>query len=216
MRITSRRIGQATAALAAAAMMAACSYSAASEFEQEEGGTPTYLEFDAHTTLYPPEGGNYQNGGIINNIGDRLVYQDPETLDFEPWLATEWEVNDDATEFTFTLREDVTFSDGAPLTAEVVAGNFDLYGQGDSGRALIGSEAANNCECSDVNDAHPMTFHSPDTSPSFLHATTTLNSAILPPDTIEFAHVVLGPRNAVNVIGTGPFVIDSEDLGIYL
>ncbi|HLR56679.1 MAG TPA: TIGR04028 family ABC transporter substrate-binding protein [Beutenbergiaceae bacterium] len=216
MRITSRRIVQATAALAAAAMMAACSSSAASESEQEEGGTLTYLEFDAHTTLYPPEGGKYQNGGIINNIGDRLVYQDPETLDFEPWLATEWEVNDDATEFTFTLREDVTFSDGAPLTAEVVAANFDLYGQGDSGRALIVSEAVNNYESSEVIDEHTVRFHFTDPSPGFLQATSTINSAILSPDTIEFAHEGFGPGNAVNVIGTGPFVIDSEDIGTSL
>src|SRR5690625_4465726 len=136
MRITPRRSVQATAALAAAAMMAAGSSTAASESDHAEGGILTYLEFAAHTTLYPPEGGTYQNGGIINNIGDRLVYQDPETLDFEPWLATEWEVNDDATEYTFTLREDVTFSDGAPLTAGVVAADFDLHGHGDTEGAL--------------------------------------------------------------------------------
>src|SRR5690625_2577025 len=197
MRSTPRRIVQATAALAAAAMMAACSSSAASEPAQAEGGTLTYLEFAAHTTLYPPEGGTYQNGGIINNIGDRLVYQDPETLDFEPWLATEWEVNDDATEFTFTLREDVTFSDGAPLTAEVVAANFYLYGQGDSGRALIVSEAVNNYESSEVIDEHTVRFHFTDPSPEFLQATSTINSAILSPDTIEFAHEGFGPGNEI-------------------
>ena len=42
-----------------------------------------------------------------------------------PWLAESWEVNDDATEFTFHLRDDVTFSDGTPLTADVVKANFD-------------------------------------------------------------------------------------------
>lgn len=216
MRITSRRIVQATAALAAAAMIAACSSSAASESEPGEGGTLTYLEFAAHSTLYPPEGGTYQNGGIINNIGDRLVYQDPETLDFEPWLATEWEVNDDATEYTFTLREGVTFSDGTPLTTEVVAANFDLYGRGDSGRALIVSEAVNNYESSEVVDEQTVKFHFTAPSPGFLQATSTINSAILSPETIELAHEGFGPGNAVNIIGTGPFVIDSEDIGTSL
>ena len=42
-----------------------------------------------------------------------------------PWLAESWEVNDDATEFTFHLRDDVTFSDGTPFTADVVKANFD-------------------------------------------------------------------------------------------
>ena len=38
--------------------------------------------------LYPPSAGFYPNGGIVNNITDRLLYQDPETLELEPWIAT--------------------------------------------------------------------------------------------------------------------------------
>ena len=42
-----------------------------------------------------------------------------------PWLAESWEASDDLTSYTFTLAEDITFSDGTPLTSEVVAANFD-------------------------------------------------------------------------------------------
>ena len=35
-------------------------------------------------------------------------------------LAESWESNDDATEFTFRLRDDATFADGSPVTAEDV------------------------------------------------------------------------------------------------
>lgn len=38
-----------------------------------------------------------------------------------PWLAEKWNVRSDAKEWTFTLREDVKFHDGKPLTAEDVA-----------------------------------------------------------------------------------------------
>ena len=100
MRITPRRIVQATAALAAAAMMAACSSSAASESEQGEGGTLTYLEFAAHTTLYPPEGGTYQNGGSSTISSDRLPGSGDPRLRAVARHGVE--VNDDATEFTFT------------------------------------------------------------------------------------------------------------------
>ena len=43
----------------------------------------------------------------------------------EPLLATSWEANDDATVWTFTLREGVTFHDGTPLDAETLKWNFD-------------------------------------------------------------------------------------------
>ncbi|RDC71218.1 hypothetical protein DLJ49_15390 [Rhodovulum sp. 12E13] len=43
----------------------------------------------------------------------------------EPELATGWTSNDDSTEWTFTLREGVTFHDGTPLTAEDVVWTYE-------------------------------------------------------------------------------------------
>ncbi|MFL1429920.1 MULTISPECIES: TIGR04028 family ABC transporter substrate-binding protein, partial [unclassified Nocardiopsis] len=180
------------------------------------GGTLVYLEHQAHTGLYPPAAGFYPNGGLVNNITDRLVHQDPDTLEFEPWLATSWEVNEDATEYTFTLRDDVTFSDGSPLTAEVVAANFDLYGRGDQDRALIVSEAVNNYESSEVVDATTVRFHFDAPSPGFLQATSTINSGIVSAETLELDLEGFGPGNSTAVIGTGPFVITEEEIGTEL
>lgn len=71
--------------------------------EPQQGGTLTYLEPHTWSTLYPPAAGFYPNGGVVNNITDRLLYQDPETLELHPWIATALpEVNEDATEYTFT------------------------------------------------------------------------------------------------------------------
>lgn len=57
------------------------------------------------------------------NVFDRLV-EIEETADgtpeIVPSLATEWSASDDGKEYTFTLRDDVTFSNGKPLTAEDV------------------------------------------------------------------------------------------------
>ncbi|BCQ47652.1 hypothetical protein ERHA55_51790 (plasmid) [Erwinia rhapontici] len=36
-----------------------------------------YLEQQAHTNLYPPAGGFYPNGGILNQITDKLTWQKP-------------------------------------------------------------------------------------------------------------------------------------------
>ena len=42
-------------------------------------------------------------------------------------LAESYEANDDATEFTFKLREGVSFSDGTPWNAEAAKANFDRW-----------------------------------------------------------------------------------------
>ena len=87
----------------------------------------------------------YPNGGIVNNITDRLLYQDEEYLDLHPWIAEDLpEVNEDATEFVFRIRDGVTYSDGSPLDAANVAKNFDLFGLGDNARGLPISEQITN------------------------------------------------------------------------
>jgi ABC-type transport system substrate-binding protein len=80
-----------------------------------------YLEQQAHTNLYPPAGGFYPNGGVLNQITDKLTYQDPKTLEIQPWIAESWTVNAEATEYSFKLRSGVSFSDGSPLDAAAVA-----------------------------------------------------------------------------------------------
>jgi peptide/nickel transport system substrate-binding protein len=55
---------------------------------------------------------------------DSLVAQQPDGT-FAPWLAESYEVSDDVTQFTFHLRQDVTFSDGTPFNAEAVKANLD-------------------------------------------------------------------------------------------
>lgn len=50
-----------------------------------------------------------------------LTFEDADVSEPVPSLAESYEVNDDATEFTFTLRDDVTFSDGSTLDSDDVA-----------------------------------------------------------------------------------------------
>ena len=42
-----------------------------------------------------------------------------------PWLARSWKVSKDAKTFTFTLRRDVKFSDGTPLTSADVVFSYN-------------------------------------------------------------------------------------------
>lgn len=45
----------------------------------------------------------------------------------QPCLAVSWESNEDATEWTFHLREGVTFHDGEPFNADAVLANLDRH-----------------------------------------------------------------------------------------
>ncbi|WP_236825499.1 MULTISPECIES: ABC transporter substrate-binding protein [unclassified Blastococcus] len=49
-----------------------------------------------------------------------VTFEDGDLSEVAPALATEWTVNDDATEYTFTLEEGVTFADGSPLDSDDV------------------------------------------------------------------------------------------------
>ena len=173
----------------------------------------TYLEPQTWTTLYPPSAGFYPNGGLVTNITDRLLYQNPETLELEPWIATDYTVNDDATEYTFDLRQGVTYSDGTPLTAANVVKNIDLYGKGDKDRALPVSEAINNYDHGEVVDDDTVVFHFTAPSPGFAQAVSTINSGLLSDATLDRTSEGFGPGNATDIIGSGPFVISGEEIG---
>jgi peptide/nickel transport system substrate-binding protein len=56
---------------------------------------------------------------------DLLVGFDEKTMEPRPELATSWEVSDDGTEWTFTIRDDATWQDGVPVTAGDVAFTYN-------------------------------------------------------------------------------------------
>lgn len=61
-------------------------------------------------------------------VGETLVKFDQDGS-FIPWLAESWETNDDATSWTFKLREDVLFSNGVAMTASKVKDSIEFLYQ---------------------------------------------------------------------------------------
>ncbi|MFT8702124.1 MAG: hypothetical protein ABF802_14160 [Acetobacter orientalis] len=72
----------------------------------------TYLDSQAHTSLYPPAAGFYPNGMIMAQITDRLTWQDPQTLEIKPWIAERWEVSSDKTRYVFYYGPALLFQMG--------------------------------------------------------------------------------------------------------
>ena len=183
----------------------------AADEKPKTGGTLIYLEQQAHTNLYTPAGGFYPNGGILNQITDKLTYQNPKTLDIEPWIAESWTVNPENTEYTFKLRPGVTFSDGTPLDANAVAKNFDTYGLGNPALNQPVSEVISNYDHSEVIDPLTVKFYFKKPSPGFLQGTSAIGSGLVSLSTLARNFNQLG--SAKSIIGSGPFVVSSEKLG---
>ena len=56
-------------------------------------------------------------GGMIF---DGLIDENPNTGEIEPALAESWTISEDKLKFTFTLRKNLKWSDGQPITADDV------------------------------------------------------------------------------------------------
>ncbi len=103
--------------LATTALLAALSMGAAQTLVVGQSGLPVTLDIS--------QDGNSLTPAI--QIVERLVGFGQGTAVIEPLLATSWEANEDATVWTFELREGVSFTDGTPFNAEAVKFNFDRW-----------------------------------------------------------------------------------------
>lgn len=85
---------------------------------KSEDSSEIHVVRSSVTSFDPWEG--YDNFNVYYQLYDQLVSVD-ENGEIQPDLAESWEVNEDGTEYTFKLRQDVKFTNGDPMTAEDVA-----------------------------------------------------------------------------------------------
>ncbi|CAM3725055.1 ABC transporter substrate-binding protein [Occultella aeris] len=85
-----------------------------------DGGTTYTLNYN----VYSPATDKSPNSALVYEPLVRIDYSDGGNL--VPWLAESWTFSPDGTEVTFALRDDVTFSDGEPMTAEDVAFSLSI------------------------------------------------------------------------------------------
>ena len=76
-------------------------------------------------TLEPCESSLTSTGIVVrSNITEPLIERDPNSGDLQPLLATEWHQTS-PNQWTFKVRDGVTFSNGAPFTAKDAAYSID-------------------------------------------------------------------------------------------
>lgn len=95
--------------------------------EQPSGGT---LVFGTAADPVVLDGALVSDGEslrVIDQLFEGLVTLEPGTTEVIPALATEWTTSEDGLEWTFTLREGVTFHDGEVFNADAVCFNFERW-----------------------------------------------------------------------------------------
>ncbi|SEQ79768.1 ABC transporter substrate-binding protein [Microlunatus flavus] len=201
----SRRLLLAAPAAAVLLGLAACGGTAAAGGGGgDDGGTFRFALASDPSCLNPRVSGNNDAAYPSRQLVDSLTDQDPETGAIKPWLASSFAVNKAATQFTFTLRDGVTFSDGTPLTADVVKQNFDEIishgaAQAQSLQFLTGYQRT---VVVDDTTAR-VEFGQPNAQ--FLQATASHFLGLLAPSSLAVDPV---NRCDANIVGTGPFVLD--------
>ena len=136
-------------------------------------------------------------------VYDTLLATDAEGR-VQPQMAEGWTVSDDGLTYTFTLRDGLTFHDGAPVTSADVIASLRRWGQRDSmGQKLMSFVAA-------MNEVDAKTFTIVLTEPYGLVEL----SLAKPSSNVPFvmpARIAATPadQQIEEAIGSGPFVFDA-------
>lgn len=172
-----------------------------------EGGALTFALGNDPITLNPTATGSGNDTLYVERqLFDSLTEQDPKTGKILPWLATKWQANADATQFTFTLRTGVTFSDGTPLTAEVVKANFDDI-VANATKALNAITALPNYAGTTVVDDSTFTVGFSKPNGAFPQAASSVALGLLSPKSLAIPYD--DRATGAGLSGTGPFVLKS-------
>lgn len=208
-----RKLIQSSATVAVVATAAAaCGGGSATDQPVGEpvyGGTLAFydpVEYNAWT----PVNSIWSNSQVSNNLAERLIWQDPITGEYKPWLAESYQTSDDHLAYTFKLRSGVTFSDGTPLDAAVVKANFDQHGFGDESLGITQDPFWTDYAGTDVVDDSTVVVRLSKPNAGFIQILSNYRaSSILGKSTLE--KDLNGQSDLRNWVGTGPFVVESVE-----
>lgn len=168
---------------------------------QAQGGGTLRIGIVAPQVLDPAQGSN--DGEVLFNrsIYDYLIEARPDKS-LAPNLATEWTASEDGLNYTFTLREGVTFHDGSAFSSADVVFTFNRLKE-------IQSPALNLLGEFEVSapDAATVVFTIPAPNADFLYGVADRFALILKDGSTTPNQLAEGDNPYVNFNGTGPFTL---------
>ncbi len=140
---------------------------------------------------------------IANHVYDYLVDVDADNQ-IQPRLATDWTRSEDGLTYRFSLAEDVTFHDGASLTADDVVYTFRRLRDTEG---LPTTDLYSNINSIEATGELSVTFTLSNTNPFFLYDLSD-NHALIVKEGFEGS-----AEGAPDFNGTGPFVVTDYQPG---
>ncbi|ADD07578.1 ABC-type transport system periplasmic substrate-binding protein (probable substrate dipeptide/oligopeptide) (plasmid) [Natrialba magadii ATCC 43099] len=148
---------------------------------------------DLHETNRVPE------SMCLTPVHERLFTIDPD-LEPQPWLATEYETNDDETEYVIQLEEGVEFHDGTEFNADVAKWNLERAEENSPDAWQFGT-----LEEIDATGDYELTFHFEEPHPLFPQYLANVQMGFASREAVEAAGDDYGQEE---VVGTGPLVFE--------
>ncbi len=155
------------------------------------------------TGLDPHVASTVSSFHVLANVVESLTTNNDD-MELTPLLATGWSQSEDGLTWTFTLREGVSFSNGAAMTSADVVFSMNRILDPATGSGRVASVGGPGTVWTAVDD-HTVTVTTPNPNailPTLLSARST---AIVHPDSVDENGVIVVP------IGTGPFTIENLD-----
>lgn len=159
------------------------------------GPEPANLDFTTTDGAAIPQ-------ALLDNVYEGLVTLTDDG-DIAPLLATSWDVSEDNLTYTFTLADDVTFSNGDAFDAETVKWNIENV-QSDAWSISLKSYM-DVVSAVDVIDESTVAVTLAHPSNDWLFRMTTRIGAMFSPDAVD--------ELATTAVGTGPYEVVSFDRG---
>lgn len=176
--------------------------------EPVEGGTFTYAEVTPINNWQTQAARFYEKANILNSVLDRLTYFDVKTGKLVSWIASDFSANKSQTEFTFTIRDGVTFSNGTALDAEAVKLNLDALGLGIESAQIQPNVDFSAYESATVVGKNQVKVKLKRPDANFLRATSSVTAGLVSPETLKLDNA--GQTAISQIVGSGPFVFESE------
>lgn len=198
-----KTVAAVASATAVVLVLAGCSGAGTSTTSSKpvSGGTLTYASGDAEPTCLDPHvGGNYPQALLATQYIEELVgLEDGEPT---PELATKWTTSDDGRTLTFTLRDDVTFTDGTPFDAAAVVANIE-HVQDPATASSTGYLALQSITKATVTDDHTVTLSLSRPDSALLESFSQPWVGMESPKALERKQAT----NCESPVGTGPFAV---------
>lgn len=191
-----------------AAQNAAENSSASPAGEPIDGGTLVYAEVTPINNWQTQAARFYEKSNVLNSVLDRLTSFDPDKGEVVPWIASAFSANAESTEFTFTIRPGVSFSDGTPLDAAAVKANLDSFGLGVPSAQIQPNVDFAGYAGSEVIGADQVRVTLDAPNSNFLRATSSVTAGLVSPATLQLD--AAGQSAIAKISGSGPFVYESE------